>query len=194
MFYSSLKDKQSEPRHSKDTILTNGIETTVEPDTGADTNIMDEYQFRNLQTQRPEIALQESKIKLKALNHDLSIMGECTVTIDNKTRETEGTLVVIQGKIDSLPLLGRPSLDELGMLKIDETGGLKEPNQVVKKIENEHLDLKKMLHRYQNLFQGVCKAIRDGQEIQIHLPIIPIDSSSDHLVLTNCRATEAEEP
>ena len=176
------------------TILINGIETTVEPDTGADTNIMDEYQFRNLQTQKPEIALQESKIKLKALNHDLSIMGECTVTTENKTRETEATLVVIQGKIDSLPLLGRPSLDELGMLKIDETGGLKEPNKAVKKIENEHLDVKKILRRYPNLFQGVCKAIRDGQEIQIHLPIIPIDSSSDHRVLTNRRATEAQEP
>ena len=90
---------------------------------------MDEYQFRKLQTQRPEMALQESKIKLNALNHDLPIMGECTVTIENKTRETEAILVVVQGKIDSLPLLGRPSLDELGMLKIDETGGLKEPNK-----------------------------------------------------------------
>ena len=79
-------------------------------------------------------------------------------------------------------------------LKIDETGGLKEPNKAVKKIENEHLDVKKILRRYPNLFQGVCKTIRDGQEIQIHLPIIPIDSSSDHLVLTNRRATEAQEP
>ena len=71
------------------TIFINGIETTVEPDTGADTNIMDEYQFQKLQTQRLEMALQESKIKLKALNHYFPIMGECTVTIENKTRETE---------------------------------------------------------------------------------------------------------
>lgn len=41
----------------------------------------------------------------------------------------------------------------------------------MKKIENEHPELKKILHRYQNLFEGVGKAIRDGQEIQIHLPM-----------------------
>lgn len=70
------------------------------------------------------MALQESTIKLKALNHDLPIIGECTVKIENQTRETEATIVVVKGKIDSLPLLGRPSL-ELGMLKIDETGRLK---------------------------------------------------------------------
>ena len=35
------------------TILINSIETTIEPDTGADTSIMDEFQFRKLQTQRP---------------------------------------------------------------------------------------------------------------------------------------------
>jgi len=86
---------------------------------------MDEYQFRKLQTKRPEMALQESTIKLKALNHDLPIIGECTVKIENQTRETEATIVVVKGKIDSLPLLGRPSLDELGMLKIDKTGRLK---------------------------------------------------------------------
>lgn len=115
---------------------------------------------------RPEIALQESKVQLKVLNHDLPIMGKCTVTIESKA-----ILVVVQGKIDYLPLLGRPSLDELGMPKIDETGGLKEPNKTVKKIGNEHPMLEKIIYRYQNLFQGVGKTIRDSQEIQIHLPM-----------------------
>lgn len=111
------------------TIFINGIETTVEPDTGADTNIMDEYQFQKLQTERPNMALQESTVKLKALNHDLPIMGECTVKLENPTRAITATIVVVKGKIDSLPLLGRPSLDELGMLKIDETGRLKSPTK-----------------------------------------------------------------
>ena len=77
----------------------------------------------------------------------------------------------VKGKINSLPLLGRPSLDELGMLQIYETGGLKEPNKAVKKIENENPELEKILDQYKNLFQGVGKATRDGQEIQIHLPM-----------------------
>lgn len=41
----------------------------------------------------------------------------------------------------------------------------------MKKIENEHPEQEQILHRYQNLFQGVGKPIRDGQEIQIHLPM-----------------------
>ena len=45
----------------------------------------------------------------------------------------------------TLLLLRRSSLDKVGMLKIDETGGLKEPNKDVKKIENEHPELEKIL-------------------------------------------------
>ena len=78
----------------------------------AQTNIMDEYQLRKLQTERPEMALQELTVKLKALNHDLSIVGECTVKLENPTRAITATIVVVKGKIDSLPLLGRPSLDQ----------------------------------------------------------------------------------
>ena len=57
------------------------------------------------------------------------------------------------------------------MLKIDETGGLKEPNKAVKKIENENPELEKILNRYKNIIEGIGKATRDGQEIQIHLPM-----------------------
>ena len=98
-------------------------------------------------------------------------MGECTVKLENQTRAITATIVVVKGKLDSLPLLGRPSLDELGMLKIDETGGLKEPNKAVKKTETANPELEKILDRYKNLFHGVGKATRNGQEIQIHLPM-----------------------
>ena len=167
------------------TVFINGIETAVEPDTSTDTNIMDEYQFRKLQTERPEMALQESSVKLKALNHDLTVMGECTVNLENPMRAITATIVVAKGKIDSLPLLGRPSLDELGMFKIDETGRLKSPNKAMKKIENENPELEEILDWYKNLFQGVGKATRDGQEIQIHLRMkedaIPIAQKPRHV-------------
>ena len=148
------------------TIFINGIETRVEPDTGADTNITDECQFRQLETERPEMAPQESTIKLKALNRDLPIMGECTVKLENQARAITAPIVVVKRKIDSLLLLGRPSLDELGMLKIDETGELKEPNNAVKKIENENPEQEKILNRNNNLFHGVGRATRNGQEIK----------------------------
>lgn len=80
------------------------------------------------------MALQPTTIKLKSCNHDLPIKGECTVRIENQTRKTNANIVVVKGKIDCLPLHGRPSLGELCMLKIDETGGLKEPNKTVNKV------------------------------------------------------------
>lgn len=125
IYHLKIHKARSQGIQNTCTIFINGIETTVEPDT----NIMDEYQFRKLQTERPNMALQESTVKLKALNHDLPIMGECTVKLENPTRAITATIVVVKGKIDSLPLLGRPSLDELGMLKIDETGRLKSPTK-----------------------------------------------------------------
>ena len=130
------------------TIFRNGIETTVEPEAGADINIIDEYQFRKLQTERPEMALQESMIKLKALNHDSPIMGEWKwVKLENQMRAITAAIMVVKGKIDSLPFLRRASLDELGMLKIDETGGLKEPTKAVKKIENSERKMRTLSER-----------------------------------------------
>lgn len=107
------------------------------------------------------MAIQESTIKLKALNHDLPIMGECTMKLENQTRAIMAAIMFVKGKIDSLPLLGRPSLDELGMLRIDETGGLKEPNKAVKKIENENPELEEILDRFSRSWQGNKKWSRD---------------------------------
>lgn len=125
------------------TILIKGIETSVELDTNTDTNIMVEYQFWKLQTERPGMALKESTIKLKVLNHNLPIMGECTMKLENQMRTITTTIVVVKWNTDSLPLLERSSLDELGMLKIDESGRLKRPNKAIKKIENENPEQRK---------------------------------------------------
>lgn len=57
------------------------------------------------------MAIQESTIKLKALSHDLPIMGECTVKLENQTRTIMAAIMFVKGKIDSLALRGRPSLD-----------------------------------------------------------------------------------
>lgn len=103
---NTLKDTQSESRHSKDL---HDFHEWYRSHNWARYRRWHKHHWWKLQTQRLEIALQESKIKLTALNDDLPIMGECTVTIENKTREPEELLVVVQGKIDSLPLFGRPT-------------------------------------------------------------------------------------
>ncbi|CAB3990818.1 Hypothetical predicted protein [Paramuricea clavata] len=81
-------------------VYINGHKTLVEPDTGADSNIMDEIQLQELKTKSPEIRL--------------PVKGECIVNIENETRITQAPLVIIKGKINSLPLLGRTTLEELG--------------------------------------------------------------------------------
>ena len=45
------------------TIQINGVSIVAEPDSGSDTNIMDESQFANLQKQEPELKIKATKIK-----------------------------------------------------------------------------------------------------------------------------------
>jgi hypothetical protein len=104
--------------------MTNDVETEIEPDTGSDANIMDEEQFDRLQNARSEIRLKKSRTKLRALLQDIPALGECSVTIRNQTRQTRTRIIVIRGKMDYFPLIGRATLSNLGMVFIDETGNL----------------------------------------------------------------------
>ena len=166
---------QKNTKKNKCAIWINGTKTEVEPDTGADANVMDENQFNELLRATPEIRLQNTKIKLKTLTEDLPVIGECDVTLENETRKTQAKIAIIQGTIDSLPLLGRQTLEELGMIQFDATGGLKEPNrdelQKIHKIHTGNEDLNKILLQQEERFGGIGKARRDGQDIQIHLPL-----------------------
>ena len=166
---------QKNTKKNKCEIWINGTKTEVEPDTGADANVMDENQFNELLRATPEIRLQNTKIKLKTLTEDLPVIGECDVTLENETRKTQAKIAIIQGTIDSLPLLGRQTLEELGMIQFDATGGLKEPNrdelQKIHKIHTGNEDLNKILLQHEERFGGIGKARRDGQDIQIHLPL-----------------------
>ena len=59
------------------------------------------------------------------------------MTIANKTGQMETKIAVIQGKIDSLPLLGRQTHEDPGMVKFNTNGGLKQPNRTsIKKVYN----------------------------------------------------------
>ncbi len=62
---------------------------------------------------RPEIRLKKSRTKLRALLQDIPVLGKCSVTMKNQTRRTRTRIIVIKGKMDSLPLTGRPILSKL---------------------------------------------------------------------------------
>lgn len=152
------------------TILIKGIETSVELDTNADTNIMVEYQFWKLQTERPEMALKESTIKLKILNHNLPIMGECTMKLENQMRAITTTIVVVKWNTDST-FTRKIKLGWTWHAKDWWIWSIKMVQQSRKENRKWESWAEKILDRYRNLFQGVGKATRNGHKIKIHLPI-----------------------
>ena len=95
------------------------VEVQIEPDSGADGNIMDDHQFKALKNRSSELLhLKPSKTKLSTLKSDLPVKGEVHVMIRNKTRGIERKIIIVEGRSGSPPLLGRDTLTELGMLKI----------------------------------------------------------------------------
>ena len=163
---------QPQSTTNKCKVWINGCQIEVEPDTGADANIMDERQFDRLLRAMPDLELCKMKIKLKTLKADLPVVGECDATIENETRTTDAKIIIIQGKMDSLPLLVRQTLEELGMVKFDATGGLKQPNrETTKNVHKLETGSDEVVHRHKKLFEGIGKAQRDGQDIEIHLPL-----------------------
>ena len=68
------------------TIQINGVTIQAEPDSGSDTNIMDEGQFKKLQQQAPEVKIRDTKVKLKTLKEELPVIGDADVEMSNQTR------------------------------------------------------------------------------------------------------------
>ena len=89
-------------------IVINDVIVHMEPDSGADVNVMDEYHYKALKRKSHEnLALHDSSTRLSTLQNELHVSGEFKATARNETRGTDTTFVVIKGKINSPPLLGR---------------------------------------------------------------------------------------
>ena len=100
-------------------IRMNGIDVSVEPDSGSDVNIMDEHQFKalaNRSTKKP--VLHHSNMSWRALQNDLQVKGEFRTMLRNKNKGTEAKILVIKGRINSAPLISKSTSEELGMLMI----------------------------------------------------------------------------
>ena len=146
-----VKRVRSESNHDTVLIRIGDIDVNVEPDSGASANIMDEYQFRALHHRSKEIKeLKPSKDTLKTLQSTLTVKGEFQTTLRNRNRGTTTKLLVIEGKMDSPPLLCKNTLVELGMLRIEPRGTLKETNELrIKAMKQpEANDLEELLNEY----------------------------------------------
>ncbi|KAL9952955.1 hypothetical protein ACROYT_G040288 [Oculina patagonica] len=149
----------------------------IEPDSGASANVMDEYQFKALKHRSQEIKnLEPSRDTLKTLQSNLTVKGEFTATLRNKNQGAQSKFLVIQGKIDSPPLLSKSTLLELGMLKIDPEGTLKETNELrIKTAKTQDDNIEAVLDEYSNVFQGIgCfREKSTGKKIEVKLEMEP---------------------
>ena len=153
------------------------VDVEVEPDSGAEVNVLDEHQFKaltNRASTKPTLA--SSRTKLNTLQSELSVKGELTATIRNKTCGTVARFIVVKGRINSPPLIGKDTLQELGMLQIREDGTFAEKNdpgiqeemsdiKAVKEDEVPSPEIKDIADRYSHVFQGIGK-IRDNKNGQ----------------------------
>ncbi|VDI07357.1 Hypothetical predicted protein [Mytilus galloprovincialis] len=113
------------------TVRIDDVDVRVEPDSGADVNVMDENQFVKFQSKTyGSPVLEKSKIKLSTLQNSLPIKGEFTTIIRNKTCGTEAKFVVVKGKINSPPLISKSTLIELGMIQIRTDGSFVKKNKL----------------------------------------------------------------
>ena len=148
-------------------IVINDVIVHMEPDSGADVNVMDAYHYMALKRKSYEnIALQESSTRLNTLQNELHVSGEFKATARNETRGTDTTFVVIKGKINSPPLLGRRKLITLGMLEIRPDWSLKGSNELrrtdnkaVKSILNSKAtsDIETILQQHEEVFWCIGK-------------------------------------
>ena len=152
-----MKKIRSGPNQDPVVICIGDIDAFVGPDSGASANVVDEYQFKALKHRSQEIKeLETSKDTLKTLQSDLTVKGEFTATLPNKNRGTQSKLLVVQGKMDSPPLLSKSTLLELGMLKIDPEGTLEETNDTrIETVKTLDERIETVLSEYSGVFQGI---------------------------------------
>ena len=156
-----LKVKNKQEKTVK--VQINDVEMKMEPDSGAEVNLMDEHQFKSLKKKMSyEAKLQKSKVKLKTIQGELTTKGEFLARIGNTNKQIEAKIIVITGHMDSAPLLGRETLIQLGMLKIDPEGRLEE-NPVIKKVGKSYETIVKKYDVFEGI--GLIRDKRRNEDI-----------------------------
>ena len=156
-------------------LMINDISVRAEPDSGADVNVMDEFQFRALQQHRSakDLGLQNSKVKLQTLQNECPIKGKFNAVIRIKTCGVRSRFVVVKGRINSPPLISKTTLAALGMLQIRHDGSFDESNHLripgpesnvnaVSERSSTKQGLVKILYKHAKVFKAIGR-IRDNK-------------------------------
>ena len=161
------------------TVILDDVDMKAEPDSGADVNLMDEHQFKTLSNRtKNKITLKPSKARLNTLQHELKVKGEFSTIIRNQTCGKEARFIVVYGRIHSPPLVCRDSLIQLGMMKIQQDGGLTTSNDMripddnkcigTVKQQKEEKEMMDILDKYKHIFEGIGKIYdhKNNREMQ----------------------------
>ena len=164
------------------TVRLDDVDVRIEPDSGAEVNIMDEHQYKALQNRsnKPQV-LKASHVKLHTLQSDLPVKGEFQTVVRNKTCGTKAKFIVVRGRINSPPLISKNTLIELGMIQLDPNGSLTEANDLRIPENNPNIRavtenttvpdrIKKITEKFSHVLKGIgmIKDIHDvkqGKEI-----------------------------
>lgn len=185
-----MRIKRVNKRYSLDKtvpLMINDILVRAEPDSGADVNVMDEFQFRALKHRSTaDLELQRSRIKLMTLQNELPIKGEFKAIIRNKTCGIQSRFLVVKGRINSPPLISKATLTELGMLQIRDDGYFAEPNDLrmpntelhvntVNEDPSAKQEIAKLLDKHANVFEGIgrIRDIKNDTELYVKFNMNP---------------------
>ena len=179
----------------------NDVSMLAEPDSRAEVNIMDEYQYKAFvhRTKDPPV-LRTSRLKLYNLQDKLAVKGEFDTIIRNKTCGIPTQVIVIKGHMKSPPLLSRSTLIQLGMMKIDPDGKLACSHEM--KITDDAMQVKStmvndsvsaIVDKYKNVFEGIGLILDKKKDQPIYgrfrmkESIEPVTSTQDqyHITLRN---------
>ena len=141
---------------------------------------MDEHQFQALlHRTNHKPTLETCQMKLNTLQHPVKVKGKFETIIRNQTCGKSTTFVVVNGRINSPPLLSKDTLIQLGMLKIQPDGGLTSPNAM--RIANdesktikfttttpEQQEMENIIRKYDHVFQGIGKIMDKKNNKEIH--------------------------
>ena len=166
-------------------LMVNNIHILAEPDTGADANVMDEYQYRALQHRSEyDMELRNSQTKLRTLQNELPIKGEFDAVLRNQTCGKRTKFLVIKGRISSPPLISKNTLIELGMLQIKEDGSFTTVNdlRILDGISNIHAVEKPcksnqttetIVKQFSNIFEGIgqIRDVRNDKDLYVQFSI-----------------------
>ena len=111
-------------------VTVNGVGFYVDPDTGADLNLLDESHYRMMKEKNTQMKLKKVKQKVIAANNtSVPVKGKFDATMYSKTRKVETEAFVMNGSLDGAPLLSEATLLDLGCIKYNPEGKFQRPNR-----------------------------------------------------------------